>query len=133
MTTNRRARHARYNVDGLPVEIFSTGTPGEAYVVTEPSTYPVGYLFRRVNSCEMACVCIDEDLTREQLGAMEILSPKKHPTRGTDLGDALWAMMIGLVNASLLAGRSLDERFDHDEPKPKPERKTRSRSKSIRY
>ena len=40
-------------------------------------------------------------------------------------------MMMGLVGASTLAGRPLDEGFNHDEPKPK--RKTRPSSKTIRY
>lgn len=130
-TTGPRARQPRYNVDGLPIEIFATDQPGEAYVVTEPATHPVGYLFRRLNSVEMACECIDEGLTRADLKAMALLSPGKSPTRGTDLGDALWAMMMGLVNASLLAGRPLDEGFNHDEPKPKRGRK--NGAKSIRF
>lgn len=129
--TGPMARHPRFHVDGLPIEIFATDQPGEAYVVTEPATHPVGYLFRRLNSVEMACEAIDEDLTRAELKAMELLSPGKTPSRGTDLGDALWAMMMGLVGASTLAGRPLDEGFHHDEPKPK--RKGRSGSKSIRY
>lgn len=131
--TGIKSRQPRFNVDGLPIEIFATDRPGEAYVVTEPGTHPVGYLFRYVRGIEMACECIDEDVTREQLKRMELLSPGKSPARGTELGDALWAMMIGLVNASLLAGRPLDEGFHHDEPKPKPKRKGRSGSKSIRY
>lgn len=129
--TGIKSRHPRFNVDGLPLEIFATDQPGEAYVVTEPASHPVGYLFRRLNSCEMVCECIDEDVTREQLRGMELLGKGKAPTRGTDLGDALWAMMMGLVVASNLAGRPLDEGFHHDEPKPK--RKARSGSKSIRY
>lgn len=128
--TGIKSRHPRFNVDGLPIEIFATDQPGEAYVVTEPATHPVGYLFRRFNSCEMTCDAIDEDLTRADLKSMELLSPGKAPKVGTDLGDALWAMMMGLVGASTLAGRPLDEGFNHDEPKPK--RKTRSSSKSIR-
>lgn len=128
--TGPRARSPRFDVDGLPIEIFATDSEGEAYVVTEPATHPVGYLFRRVNACEMACECIDEDLTRDDLRRMELLSPGKAPTTGTDLGDALWAMMIGLVNASLLAGRPLGEGFGHDEPRPR--RKSGARSKSIR-
>lgn len=129
--TGVKSRQPRFNVDGLPIEIFATDQQGEAYVVTEPASHPVGYLFRRVNSVEMACECIDEDVTREQLRCMELLSPGKAPKVGTDLGDALWAMMMGLVGASTLAGRPLDEGFHHDEPKPK--RKAHPRSKSIRY
>lgn len=131
--TGIKSRHPRFNVDGLPIEIFATDQPGEAYVVTEPATHPVGYLFRRFNSCEMTCDAIDEDLTRADLKSMELLSPGKAPKVGTDLGDALWAMMMGLVGASTLAGRPLDEGFHHDEPKPKKKPPTRSRSKSIRY
>lgn len=125
----RRARQPRYDIDGLPVEIFSTGEDGEAYVVTEPCTHPVGYQFRRMgDDMEMGCACIDDDLTREQLGTMELLGEGKSPTPGTDLGDALFAMILGLANAAKLAGRPLDEGFGHDEPKPSRKRRTGAKS-----
>ena len=115
--TGSKSRHPRFNVDGLPIEIFATDQPGEAYVVTEPASHPVGYLFRRTAPFDMACVSIDEDLTRDQLKRMEPLDEGKAPAAGTDLGDGLWAMMMGLVGAARLAGRPLGEGFDHDEPK----------------
>lgn len=118
-TTGPKARQPRYNVDGLPIEIFATDCEGEAYVVTEPATHPVGYLFRRTGPHDMACACIDEDLTRGQLKLMALLAEGKAATPGTDLGDALWAMMMGLVGAARLAGRPLNEGFGHDQPKRK--------------
>lgn len=103
--TGIKSRHPRFNVDGLPLEIFATDQPGEAYVVTEPSSHPVGYLFRRVRGVEFGCVCIDEDLTVGQVERMELLEPKAKPTLHNDLGRTLWAMMIGLASAAEAGGR----------------------------
>lgn len=96
---------ARFDLDGLPVEIYSTGTEGEGYAVTEPDTHPVGYLFRRVRGVEFGCVCIDEYLTVGQVERMELLEPKEKPTLHNDLGRTLWAMMIGLASAAEAGGR----------------------------
>lgn len=128
-TKGPRARHARFDYDGLPFEIFTTDQPGEAYIVTEPATAPVGYLFRRMNG-EFGCVCIDEGLTRADLKGMELLDPGKPVAYLTDLGDAYFAFCLGMMNAETLAG-TRDVSYELESPKPK--RKARTGSKSIRY
>lgn len=133
----RRARQPRYCVDGLPFEIFETDEPGTAYLVTEPGTNPVGYLFRIVEghglwAREAVCESIDENVKREDLANMELLDKGKSPTMGTDVGVVMCSFMHGLIGASVLAGRPADEGFNHDEPKPTKKRKS-SRAKSIRY
>ncbi len=60
--TGIKSRQPRFDVDGLPIEIFATDQPGEAYVVTEPATHPVGYLFRfEHTSCTRVSITVGSD------------------------------------------------------------------------
>lgn len=136
-TTARRARHPRFHADGLAFEVFATDDPELAYVVTEPSTAPVGYLFRHVGYGEMACLDIEEGLTRADLARLELLSPGRAPTYGTVLGDAVTAMLLGVANAMALeerSGRPVREAYEIEATAvPKPMARRGGGAKSIRY